>query len=139
MILFLLTSHIFAVINYNIFLECPKKGVPRQNINSSKKCPKKGAVSKKGGVQKRGTTGVLFICKNQNVINLKAHLQFLTVLSRLECFYMITSSNFSELQRVNINYVSLWYFVLENFASSICSKNLICIPRFRPFPSSQEI
>ena len=58
MILFLLTSHIFAVINYNIFLECPKKGVPRQNINSSKKCPKKGAVSKKGGVQKRGTTGV---------------------------------------------------------------------------------
>ena len=35
-----------------------KKGVPRQNINSSKKCPKKGAVSKKGGVQKRGNTGV---------------------------------------------------------------------------------
>ena len=59
MILFLLTSHIFAVINYNIFLECPKKGVPRQNINSSKKCPKKGAVSKKGGVQKRGTTSVI--------------------------------------------------------------------------------
>ena len=45
-------------INCNFFSRVSKKGVKRQNINSSKKCRKKGSVSKKGGVQKRATTGV---------------------------------------------------------------------------------
>ena len=43
---------------HDIFSGVLKKGVQRQNTISSKKCTKKGAVYKKGGVQKRGTTGV---------------------------------------------------------------------------------
>ena len=44
---------------HDIFSGVLKKGYPRQNINSSKKCRKKGSVSKKGGVQKRAIPGVL--------------------------------------------------------------------------------
>ena len=35
-----------------------RKGVPRQNKNSLKKCCEKGAVLQKGGVAKRATSGV---------------------------------------------------------------------------------
>ena len=52
--------YIFNSINHS-FSEVLRKGVPRQNFHSPKKCCEKGEVLRKGGVAKRGTTGVFNI------------------------------------------------------------------------------